>query len=129
LNFEQKNYSKFNIFHKCHWIYANPNTFIKSYEIGSFLTITKVCPNSIIIFLLKRIFMKYLFSIIFDYKLKHCEPNLIHLYSLKTCQRHQKHDKTHHGFGDFNVTNKSNKLLSFIDKYWRFSRTINGEKT
>jgi len=31
--------------------------------------------------------------------------------------------------GDFNVTNKSNKLLSFIDKYWRFSKTISEEKT
>jgi hypothetical protein len=34
----------------------------------------------------------------------------------------------HHGLGDFNVTNKS-KLLSFIDKYWRISKTISEEKT
>jgi hypothetical protein len=31
--------------------------------------------------------------------------------------------------GDFNVTNKSNKLLSFTNKYWRFSKTISEEKT
>jgi hypothetical protein len=31
--------------------------------------------------------------------------------------------------GDFNVRNKSHKLLSFIDKYWRFSKTISEEKT
>jgi hypothetical protein len=35
---------------------------------------------------------------------------------LKTFQQHQEHDKTHHGLGDFIVTNKSNKLPSFIDK-------------
>jgi hypothetical protein len=61
-------------------------------------------------------------------KLKHYETNLIHPYSLKTFQQHQKHDKTHHGLGDFNVTNKSNKLPSFIDKYWRFSNTVSEEK-
>jgi hypothetical protein len=31
--------------------------------------------------------------------------------------------------GNFNVKNKSNKLRSFIDKYWRFSKTISEEKT
>jgi len=46
--------------------------------------------------------------------LKHYETNLIHPYSLKPFQQHQEHDKTHHGLGDFNVTNKSNKLPSFI---------------
>jgi hypothetical protein len=48
---------------------------------------------------------------------------------LKTFQGHQEHDKTHHGLGYFNVANKSNKLPSFIDKYWRFSKALSEEKT
>jgi len=36
---------------------------------------------------------------------------------------------TQHGLGDFNVTNKSNKLPSFIYKYWRFSKALIEEKT
>jgi len=35
----------------------------------------------------------------------------------------------HHGLGDFNVTNKSNKVPFFIHKYWRFSNTISEENT
>jgi hypothetical protein len=73
--------------------------------------------------------MKALFSIFFHYKLKHYETNLIHPYSLKIFQQHQEHDKTHHHLGDFKVTNKSNKLPFFIDKYWRFSKTMSEEKT
>jgi len=47
---------------------------------------------------------------------------------MKTFQQHQEHDKTHHHLGDFDVTNKLNKLPPFIDKYWRFSKTISEEK-
>jgi len=70
--------------------------------------------------------MKILFSITSHYKLKHYETNLIHPYSLKTFQQHQEHDKTHHHLGDFNVKQIN---LSFLNKYWRFSKTMSEEKT
>ncbi len=81
------------------------------------------------LFHLNEFSWKKYFQWLLHYKLKHYETNLKHPYSLKTFQRHQEHDKTHHGLGDFNVTNKSNKLTYFIDKYWRFSKTISEEKT
>jgi uncharacterized membrane protein YkgB len=80
------------------------------------------------LFHLNEFSRNFCFQWLLHYKLKHYETNLIHPYSLKTFQGHQEHDKTHHGLGDFNVTNKSNKLLSFTDKYWRFSNTISEEK-
>jgi hypothetical protein len=74
--------------------------------------------------------MKFFFSITSSLKVETLyETNLIHPYSLKKFQQHQEHDKMHHHLGDFNATNKSNKLPSFIDKYWRFSKTISQEKT
>jgi hypothetical protein len=80
--------------------------------------VLRVHPNSFTIFSfdLNKISMKFLFNIqqLFHHKSKHYETNSMHPYSPKAFQTHQKCNKRHCGLGDFNVTNKQNKQITFL---------------
>jgi hypothetical protein len=41
----------------------------------------------------------------------------VHPYSSRAFQWYQEHGKRHHGLGDLNMTNKTNKPPSFIDRF------------
>jgi hypothetical protein len=51
--------------------------------------------------------------------LKHYETNSTHLHSSRAFQQYQKCDKRHHGLGDLNMANKTNKQPFFIDRSLR----------
>ncbi len=88
--------------------------------------VLRVHPNSFTIFSfdLNKISMKFLFNIqqLFHRKSKHYETNSMHPYSTKAFQTHQKCNKRHCGLGDFNVTNKQNKQITFLHySVWQFA--------
>jgi hypothetical protein len=47
---------------------------------------------------------------------KHYETNFVHTLLMRAFQWYQEHGKRHYGLGNLNVTNKTNKLPSFIDR-------------
>jgi len=87
-----------------------------------FSTISRAHLNFLIILnlYLNEFSMKKLLNIqwLFHYGLKHYEINSVHTYTTRAFQEYQEHNKRCYGLGDLNiVTNKTNKLPSFIRRY------------